>query len=250
MRLGSALRVWAIWLLAAGAAACVSYASVSWLLGFGWFGREVHPFAHVRGFRPELREVLVFDQGGHLSPERIDGFASALGIPSSTITALAPSHPDLIPLEAVIRLNPYPQVLRTDDYPYWLSVGYRSRDARYHQVTWYGGESDTTPSLLVKKVTLFATGWGDYFVRYTVKLSKPSSAAQLTRDAGKVPEWRSYTGGVQVEMLQWHAYRGGSYDGFEEGGFTLLGTLLLTPLLALVIQATMRRRLRSARAAP
>jgi hypothetical protein len=46
----------------------------------------------------------------------------------------------------------------------------------------------------------------------------------------------------QIEALEWHAYRGGSYDGFEEMGFTLLFGFLLTPILALFTLAVMRGR--------
>ena len=171
--------------------------------------------------------MLVFERGGYLSPAAIDEFAAALGVATNTLTSVERSRPEYIPLETVIRLNPYPQVLRTEDDPYWLSVGYRSTDARYHQITWYGGESDTTPSLLVKKVTPRATGWGDYFVRYTVALSKETPA---------------HPG--QIEALQWQSYRGGSYDGFEEMGFTFLGTLLLAPGLARCTLVLMCRRRR------
>jgi len=227
----------------AAVAGCISYAAVSWLLGFHWFGSELHPFEHVRAFRAEVREVLAFERGGHLAPETIDDFAAALGVQTSGLTSLERSHPDHIPLEAVIRLNPYPQVLRTQNYPYWLSLGYRSTDSRYHQVTWYGGESDTTPSLLVKKVTPRATGWGDYFVRYTVILSKETTAQpEGLSSTGVVTRWRHPSDRPQIETLRWHAYRGGSYDGLEEVGFTFLGTLLFTPPLALFALALVRRR--------
>ena len=45
--------------------------------------------------------------------------------------------------------------------------------------------------------------------------------------------------------LWWQAYSGGSYDGFEEAGFTFAGTLVLTPFLAFFTPRlkSVRRRL-------
>ena len=101
-------------------------------------------------------------------------------------------------------------------------------DDRIHQIAWYGGEADTTPSLLV--ATGRAGGGGGSFVRYTMKVSKEMTAQP------------------QIEALWWQAYRGGSYDGFEEAGFTCAGTLALTPFLALFtprLKAVRRRLPRS-----
>jgi hypothetical protein len=207
----------------------ISYTLVCWLLGFRWNGSELDRFERTRAFHADIREVLVFERGGHLVPSTIDEFSAALGVPVSALTARERPHPDYIPLETVIRLNPYPQVLRTEFYPYWLSVGYRTSNGQYRQITWYGGEADTTPSLLVRKVTR-RTGWGDYFVRYTLMLSKePALQPAAPSKPADTSPWRDWHDGVQIETLEWDAYRGGSYDGFEEIGFTLLGTVLLTP---------------------
>jgi hypothetical protein len=203
------LRVAAVWVPPVVVAYCIAYAAVSWLLGFRFDGTEIPPFQHVRGIRAEVREVIAFERGGYVGAERLDDLARALGMSSSALTALDHSHPDFTPLETIVRLNPHPQVLRTTDHPYWLSVGYRSGDSRYHQITWYGGEADTTPSLLV--VTPRTTGGGDYYVRYTMKVSKERTARP------------------QIEALWWQAYRGASYDGFEEMGFPFAGDVILTP---------------------
>ena len=176
-------RVPAVWVLSIVVAYCLAYAAVSWLLGFRFDGTEIPPFQHVRGIRTEVREVIAFERGGQVRPEMLDDFAGALGMSAPALTSLDHSHPDFVPLETIVRLNPHPQPLRTENYPYWLSVGYRSWDDRYHQITWYGGEADTTPSLLWLRP-------GDYFVRYTMKVSKRRRSRP----------W-------------WQVYRGSSYEG-------------------------------------
>jgi hypothetical protein len=219
----------AIWLASIVLAAGISYAGVSWVLGFQVSGAEFDRFADVQKLRPAVREVLAFERGGHLRSEDIQRFATAVGIPAETLLSAAARHPATLPLEAVIRANPYPQPLPTSDYPYWLSLTYRATDTGFHQITWYGGESDSTPSLLVRKVPSHV-GWGDYFVRYTVQLSRATMKES-----------------PYVDSLRWHAYRGGSYDGFEELGFTLLGTLVLTPIVRYAIaRLTSRRQIRVA----
>jgi hypothetical protein len=222
-------RVTAVWVLSVVVAFGIAYSAVSWLLGFRFDGTEIPPFEYVRGIRAEVREVVAFEVGGSVPPEMVDDFARALGMSTRALSSVDHSHPDLVPLETIVRLNPYPQPLRTQNYPYWLSVGYRTGDNRYHQITWYGGEADTTPSFLVKSVTPRATGGGDYFVRYTMKVSKETTAQP------------------QIEALWWQAYRGASYDGFEEMGFTFAGGLVLTPCLAFFApgRTTARRRLKS-----
>ena len=124
----SVMRVTAVSVLSAAVAGCISYAAVSWLLGFGLFGSGPYPFEDVRASRVEIREVLVFERGGHLDSAAIDDFAAALGVAASTLISRDRSHPDYVPLETVVRLNPYPQPLRTEHYPYWLSAGFRSHD--------------------------------------------------------------------------------------------------------------------------
>ena len=59
---------------------------------------------------------------------------------------------------------------------------------------------------------------------------------------------KEMTAQPQIEALWWQVYRGGSYNGFEEAGFTFAGTLVLTPVLALFtprLKAVRRRLPRS-----
>ena len=160
-------------------AGLISYACVFWLLGFHWWSE---PFSAVVKLRGQIREVVAFEQGG-----RCDGClaecARTLDLTESDLVALEGKHLDsFLALEQVINLSPYPPVLRAPfSYsPYWLSLGFYSNDDRYHQVTWYGGEADTTPSLLVPKVP-GRSGRGDYFVRYTVLFSRETARQRDTR---------------------------------------------------------------------
>ena len=74
-------------------------------------------------------------------------------------------------------------------------------------------------------------------------LSKETAAQPvILSPSGEVTQWREPSALPQIEALQWQSYRGGSYDGFEEVGFTFLGALLLTPILALFTLALMRVR--------
>lgn len=243
----SVFRALAIWTVSTLAAGGISYAVVCGLLGYRWSGAELDPFDDVRALRAEIRELVAFERGGHLPPGRLEGFAAALGITPAALSSANASNPHFIPLEDVIQLNPYPQTHRSEHYPCWLSVGYRSNDKRYHQITWYGGESDTTPSLLVRKVRPYETLWGDYFIRYSVKLSKETTEQPeiYTNKTGEVMRWRPPSPRPRVERLRWHTYRGGSYNGFEEGGFTLIGTLAVAPILARALPRVKRRLRRS-----
>jgi hypothetical protein len=93
----SVISVLAVWVLCAVVAGCTSYAAVSWLLGFKSFGSEFDPVEQVRAFRADVREVLVFERGGHVLPSTIDDFAAALGVATGTLTSVERSHPDYIP---------------------------------------------------------------------------------------------------------------------------------------------------------
>jgi hypothetical protein len=206
----------------------ISFATVRFLLGFGLVGVERDPFGQVRALRPDVREVLAFGSSGQLSQGNITSFAEAMGVSPDTLPARSPATRDLVPIDEIARLNPNPAVHTNEYYPYWISLAYRSHDDRYHQITWYGGEADGLPSPLV---WMRSPGWGDFYVRYTVQLSRDTRAAQTPPAAqASVPS----DTGVRVDALKWHAYEGLSYDGLEETGFTLLGTLLLGPVLARV----------------
>ncbi|TBN00451.1 hypothetical protein EYD45_14380 [Hyunsoonleella flava] len=94
--------------------------------------------------------------------------------------------------------NPYPPIRHpfTSDY-----VIYR-KDSVVKQITILSGESDTTPSVLVKKVRGKQTSWGDYFVTYIFYHN--------CFDIGN--------GNIDTDYndIDWYSFRGGSYNGFEE----------------------------------
>jgi hypothetical protein len=54
------------WLTSAAIALGISYVAVCWLLGLRWSTDE---FDGVRAVKGELRQVLAFEQGGHVSAE-------------------------------------------------------------------------------------------------------------------------------------------------------------------------------------
>jgi hypothetical protein len=104
-------------------------------------------------------------------------------------------------------MNPYPQpfdVVRGRDVNY-VSFGYVGIDDRYHQVTHYWGEADTTPSWLVRKVRGPRTGWGDYFVRYTIFLSRDLKPRPAITDAatGVVQRWEPPPTTPDVDRIDW-----------------------------------------------
>jgi hypothetical protein len=173
-------------------------------------------------------------------------FAKALGLPEADLLAAGGASTQfLLTFEQVEALNPHPPVLKAPFayHPYWLSLGYLSDDARYHQITWYGGEADTTPSVLVPKVS-GRSGEGDYFVRYTVVMSREIERQPLilSNQTGEVIRWREPRLWPDLEAVTWDAYAGGSYNGFEEIGFSFLGMVVIGFVLAF---ATRRRGTRS-----
>lgn len=238
MRLEELLRGAARWCACFAAAGVLSYGCAYWLLGFRLLS---DPFSEVAQVRDQIRKVVAFDSGGDCGRCFV-GFMQALDLPEAELLAAqGQSQELLVTLEQVEALNPYPPVLKPPFYhPSWLSLGYLSDDDRYHQVTWYGGEADTTPSILVPKVP-GRTGQGDYFVRYTVRISREITQQPLlsSNETGEVTRWRGPRPWPDLESITWDTYAGGSYDGLEEIGFTFLGTIVVGPLLALV---TRRRR--------
>lgn len=170
-------------------------------------------------------------------------FLDALGL---TNAVLPKNDSRLIPIADVARVNPYPQPLavtrgETVDY---LSFGYLGVDQGYHQVTYYWGESDSTPSLLVRKVRGSQTGEGDYFVRYTVFLSNDLQAQPLTIESrtGAALSWQAPPRWPRVDDIEWSSYDGGSYNGFEEMGFAAVAA----PIEFLFGVGVLRTRRRSA----
>src|SRR5215831_14653343 len=146
-------------------------------------------------------EVLATGGYGH-EPKSAQEFRSALRLSSSQ---LPETSEHLIPIAAVAKANPYPQpfdVLEGRDVSY-QSFGYIGTDERYHQVTYYWGESDTTPSFLVRKVRGRETGWGDYFVRYVVYLSLDLRPHPVLIDirTNKVLRWEGPSKSPDVDRI-------------------------------------------------
>jgi hypothetical protein len=191
--------------------------------------------------RDQIRQVVAFDTGGNCLA-CLSNFAQALGLQDLELLAAADKSLEwLVTFDQVDALNPYPPVLKPpfSYHPYWISLGYLSDDDRYHQVTWYGGEADTTPSILVRKVP-GRSGWGDYFVRYTVVMSREITRQPLSTSnkTGEVTQWRPPHLSPDLESVAWDTYVGGSYNGLEEIVYTFLGMIVVGPILAVA----MRRR--------
>ncbi|UTW66007.1 hypothetical protein KFE94_15310 [bacterium SCSIO 12643] len=98
-----------------------------------------------------------------------------------------------IPYEDIERYNPYPPILHLMDSEYIIY----KKGGRLRQITILTGESDATPSLLVKKARGEQTGFGDHFVTYIIYNDL---------------EGNSY----DYDAIDWYSWKGGSYDGFEE----------------------------------
>ncbi|MFL6202993.1 MAG: hypothetical protein ACJ76J_27815 [Thermoanaerobaculia bacterium] len=147
-------------------------------------------------------------------------------------------HPLLIHLSWIQRANPYPPVLAEISESYqssYFSFGYLGVDRRYHQVTLYGGELDTLPTFLVKKVRGRSTLWGDYYAQYLVHLSRETEPLD--------PNGRPYY--PQIDSIEWASFRGGSYNGFEEifgNAAATLAELLLIGVVSSVVLSRRRRR--------
>ena len=168
------------------------------------------PFTEIKQHLVPIANPVVLVGGGHGRDAPIaERFLAALGQHPGPLPDQSDS---LVPIDYVAHANPYPQpldVVRGFDISY-VSFGYVGVDERYHQVTYYWGESDSTPSFLVRKVRGHETGWGDYFVRYTVFLSM-----DLKPHPSRWPD---------IDRVDWSTYEGGSYNGFEEIGFALAAT--------------------------
>lgn len=70
------------------------------------------------------------------------------------------------------------------------------------------------------------TGWGDYYVRYTLFLSKSLKPRPLTIDikTNEVTSWEPPSQWPDLDRLDWSTYSGGGYDGLEELFFGLEAT--------------------------
>lgn len=153
-----------------------------------------------------VREPLVLSAVGFDGrPELLRRFLDAVGLHAAD--EIPATHPLLIPIEWVAAANPYTPLLAeyTDYSMSAVSLGYLGDDGRYHQVSFYLGEADTTPSWLVTKVRGSETRWGDYFVHYIVLLSSAIDGPPGRRQNSP-----------QLDRVDWGSHAGGSYNGFEE----------------------------------
>jgi len=160
------------------------------------------------------------------------------GLSPGDAAALPSEHPELVDIEWVRRANPYPPLLYgyySTGYHYgFVSFGYMGVDDDYHQITFYRGEADSTPSLFIPKTRGSQTGWGDYFIEYTVYLTS-NSFKNSTRDtlaSGKARELSSPLYPPDIDRIDWNTYEGGSYNGFEEIIMALIGPILELGLIA------------------
>jgi len=193
---------------------------------------------------PRLEPVgtpLAFDiEGLESDHPSVTRFAERFGLDRPAMEALPATHPLSIDLGWVLARNPYPPTLAElrGSLPPYISFGYIDGGGAFHQVTSFGGEADTTPSVLTPKARGKATGHGDYFVRYLFHLRRPPS----TGDPASQPA-------IQIMQIDWSTYAGGSYNGFEEIWFTLVATGVEVVLLLLVLGAAWVRRARALRGA-
>lgn len=182
---------------------------------------------------------LAFSVGG-IEPDHpsVGRFSESVGLTAAMRRGLPETHPQLIDLPWILAASPYPPTLDEiqGPEPPHLSFGYLGGDGDFHQVTFFGGEADTTPSVLTPKARRDKTGHGDFFVRYAFQLRRPGSAVELASLSS-----------VDIMNVDWSSYAGGSYNGFEEIEFTIVATTIEVALLVLVslgaLWARRRRRL-------
>ena len=190
--------------------------------------RPADPFSDIPKRMFPVGRPLVLAAGGGGQDDAIRRrFSAAAGIAGR---ALPDTADPLIDISTVTKVNPNPQpwdVLLARGVNY-LSYGYVGTDNRYHQVTYYWGESDSTPSPLVRKVRGSETGHGDYLVRYTVYLSRDLGAHRAPFP--------------NIDRIDWSTYKGGSYNGAEELGFAIYATAGEGVLLFALVRRRRRRR--------
>lgn len=123
-----------------------------------------------------------------------------------------------IAYERVIAYNPYPPILHLFDSSYVIY----NKDFKLKQLTVLSGESDATPSILVEKARGKQTGFGDHFVTYIFYLDEMSGNS------------------VDFQKIDWYAWQGGSYDGFEE--FWIFPMTLIELLIIFIFTSFKTRR--------
>lgn len=206
-----------------------------------------NPMAEIPKHMAAVASPLTLVAGGRGREETLRSrFSQIVGLRDQTLPETADAFVDI---SYVAKANPNPQPLdsvsgRSVNH---LSYGYVGKDERYHQVTYYWGESDSTPSFLVRKVRGRTTGWGDYFVQYTVYISRDlKNRPGMIDSNGTVVRWEPPPAYPDIDRIDWSTYGGGSYDGFEELGFALVGTVTEAGVAAGVLTWRRRRRLTAA----
>jgi len=182
--------------------------------------------------------------------EFVNLFKNKFGITFDENMSLPSEHPLLVDIDWIMRANPYPPLLSEYSHypvPDYVSFGYIDISGEYKQITYYHGEADTTPSLFVTKVRGSSTYYGDYFINYTVYLSKRTVKKPLITNmkTGEVVEWNPPPKIPKIEHIEWSSYAGASSNKFEELGFSLLATLIQTYLLYWFLILRKRKRYHS-----
>jgi hypothetical protein len=171
------------------------------------------PLAEIASQLPPIEKPLVLESSEGMKSAARD-FLQGLDLAPQVIEALPGQHPLLIDLEWIARINPYPPLLGeyNPNYgrPNSFSFGYIDREGNYHQMTFYSGEADTTPSFLVKKARRGQMHNGDYFTSYAFLLSRAAESDLVSKDS------QGTESPPELEVVRWGTFRGGSYDGFEE----------------------------------
>jgi hypothetical protein len=178
-------------------------------------------------------------EGLNLDHPSVARFSESVGLDASVRKTLPESHPLSIDLEWILAANPYPPTLDElrGSLPPHISFGYLNSEGEFHQITSFGGEADTTPSILTPKARGEQTGYGDFFVYYIFHLKRESATDES-------PSLSS----IDITNVDWSSYAGGSYNGFEEIEFTIVATVAEVAVLVFILLGALwarrRRRLR------
>lgn len=168
-------------------------------------------FAGVHSFAKSCRTPLVASVGEiELAQPMTSRFFATVGLDESEWLRLPSTHSKFVDIGWILRANPYPPFLSEikGQLPAHISYGCLGEEGDYYQVTFTGGEADSTPSILTPKMRGSRTGHGDYFVRYIFYLKRKMS-----------PEAEPL-----VIDIDWSTYAGGSYNASDEIRFTIVAT--------------------------
>lgn len=156
----------------------------------------------------------------------------ALSLYPKSFESIPRTNKHRIVIDWLERANPFPPLLNTFQPSYSkpeeISVGYVDEDKYYHQITFYCGESDTTPSLFTKKVRGTSTYDGDFGIAYIIHLRKRLFKKPMITEleSNKVIRWSLPPLNPDIMEVRWAAYEIGSYNGFEELLVILFFTIL------------------------